>query len=167
MAACFVLLLLGAFGSSAQEVASRQAQTRFGVLSVETDAVDRTLHRLVLGRRTVMEFQGSGLAIAAVIPALSRDLALIEQQSAGLTCPTRYVILEIASRRQPVRSEVFGSCAAMQSASLHRETLLIQIPAYAANPAALTEEALRRLRNTIEVYSWSDGTLNRAVMRND
>ena len=55
----------------------------------------------------------------------------------------------------------------MQSVSLHRETLLIQIAAHVANPAALTEEALRRLRNTIEVYSWSDGTLNRAVMRSD
>jgi hypothetical protein len=158
---------MGAFSLPAAETAQRQAATRFGVFSVETDAVDRTLHRVVFGRRTVFEYQGSGLAIAAMVSGTDRDFVLVVQQSDALTCPNRYVILEVPSRRQPIRSEAFGSCAPMQSASFHHETLLVQIPAYAPNPESLTAEALRRARGTLEIYSWSAGTLNRSVMRSD
>jgi hypothetical protein len=167
IACCLAVLSVGAIGAFAVESAARQAETRFGTVGIETDAVDRTLHRVVFGRRTVFEYQGADLEIAAIVPGTDRDFLLVAQESAGVGCPTRYVILEIASRRPPIRSQAFGSCSPMQSASLHRDTLIVQIPAYAANPAAMTEEALARTRRTVEVYSWSAGTLNRAMMRSD
>jgi hypothetical protein len=166
--ALLLSLLMVASAAMAQESDDEDAavtKTRFGQLTVVDDESDALIHKLLLGGKEILSYEGEALSVDGVYKAGTRDLVLVGESSGGSGCPYMFVIVQLEAKKAPVVSDEFGTCSDVSQPRIDADKLVVEMPVYVSHPDEWDEKELADAEKSTVVYTWANGKLTEKTVK--
>jgi hypothetical protein len=153
-----LLAILFLCGTIPLFAADNELATRFGVVRVVTDETDPAVHRLEVGSKTFLKFEGESIELQQLLTADDKDFVVVRERFGTSACPYNFVILELSERKTRISPE-FGTCSDAETLELTGGSVVVAMPFYAEHRESRDARDLKAADRKLLVYKWKSGRL--------